>query len=288
MVARTAVREASTIEASPRRRRPGRCRRGGLDFDLPEGGPRGTNGIRSVTSLPLTPARRSAVGRASALEPGAPARLDGLNGLDGLNRLYGCRVAHVPAGAHVDGWDGAGLLVLRGAIVISSVAEPPRRGSAIDVLGPGDAFGVELSASPGTVTGLPGGVPAIRHHARALVGATVSLIPGTAIARALTDRLEPAGTLFELIAARTERTERRLVRMLTLPVAERLYAELVGLSNAFGRAVPGGHRIELPLTQDLLAELTGAVRESVNRALRALMAQGLVERSGRRYTVLEP
>jgi CRP/FNR family transcriptional regulator, cyclic AMP receptor protein len=194
----------------------------------------------------------------------------------------------VPAGRRVDAWDeGMVLLVRRGAVVVSSVAEPGR-GSAIDMLGPGHAFGIEALARTGPCrVGRPGSVPPIRHHARALVDARVSLIPGTRAERVSTEGLEAAGALLELMAAVSERMERRLVRTLTLPVPARLHEELSDLANTFGRQVPGGRSIELPLTQDLLAELTGSVRESVNRAVRALVACGLLERRGRRYVVRE-
>jgi CRP-like cAMP-binding protein len=57
------------------------------------------------------------------------------------------------------------------------------------------------------------------------------------------------------------------------------------LGARFGRTVPGGRRLDLPLTQELLAGLTGATRESVNRALAELSAAGRVERSRGGYIV---
>jgi CRP-like cAMP-binding protein len=52
--------------------------------------------------------------------------------------------------------------------------------------------------------------------------------------------------------------------------------------------VPGGRRLDLPLTQERLAGLTGATRESVNRALAELTAAGRVERTRGRYVVRPP
>jgi CRP/FNR family cyclic AMP-dependent transcriptional regulator len=68
-------------------------------------------------------------------------------------------------------------------------------------------------------------------------------------------------------------------------IADRLLARLDDLAERFGRAVPGGRRLDLPLTQEHLAGLTGATRESVNRALGELTATGRIERPRGRYIV---
>jgi CRP/FNR family cyclic AMP-dependent transcriptional regulator len=68
-------------------------------------------------------------------------------------------------------------------------------------------------------------------------------------------------------------------------IADRLVARLEDLSLRFGRPIPGGRCLELPLTQEHLAGLTGATRESVNRALAELAAAGRVERMRGRYVI---
>jgi CRP-like cAMP-binding protein len=79
---------------------------------------------------------------------------------------------------------------------------------------------------------------------------------------------------------------RGLARALCLRAPERVLDVLRDLSGRFGTAVPGGRRIDLPLSQDLLAAIVGATRETVNRAIRALASQGAVVRVGRAYVVL--
>lgn len=59
-------------------------------------------------------------------------------------------------------------------------------------------------------------------------------------------------------------------------IADRVADRLDDLATRFGRPVPGGVRVQLPLTQEDLAGLTGATRESVNRALAELAAVGRV------------
>ena len=57
----------------------------------------------------------------------------------------------------------------------------------------------------------------------------------------------------------------------------------------FGRPVEGGGSILLPLTQDEVAALAGTTRESANRALRAMVADGDIRVAARgRYVVRTP
>ena len=68
-------------------------------------------------------------------------------------------------------------------------------------------------------------------------------------------------------------------------IADRVAIRLEDLAARFGRPVPGGRCLELPLTQEHLAGLTGATRESVNRALAELATSGRVERTRGRYVI---
>jgi len=52
--------------------------------------------------------------------------------------------------------------------------------------------------------------------------------------------------------------------------------------------VGGGISIEVPLTQEQLAAMVGATRETVNRALVGMVADGLVRLEHRRYVVAQP
>jgi CRP-like cAMP-binding protein len=56
-------------------------------------------------------------------------------------------------------------------------------------------------------------------------------------------------------------------------------------SHRFGRPVPRGRQVALPLTQEHLAALTGSTRESVNRALSYLAKAGRLERRAGRYVI---
>jgi CRP-like cAMP-binding protein len=71
-------------------------------------------------------------------------------------------------------------------------------------------------------------------------------------------------------------------------VPTRLRRRLQELAARFGRPAPGGTAIELRLTQDRLALLCGSTRETVNRALRLLVASGEVRATGiGRYVIVD-
>jgi CRP-like cAMP-binding protein len=69
-------------------------------------------------------------------------------------------------------------------------------------------------------------------------------------------------------------------------VGERIERRLVDLARRLGRPAAGGTLIPVRLTQDDLASMVGATRETANRALGRLLATGAIERQGRgRYVV---
>jgi CRP-like cAMP-binding protein len=164
------------------------------------------------------------------------------------------------------------LLVEAGAVCLSSVAPSGRR-AVIAILGRGDVLGVE-----GLVQG-----PAhlLKPEARAMTRSRLLCLSR--------DVVDPTPELARCIAAAAaralDRAQRRLARMLTQGVHDRVLDTLIDLARDHGRAVPGGTRIDLPVTQELIASMIGATRESVNRALRELSGGGAVVRSGRRYEV---
>ncbi len=66
---------------------------------------------------------------------------------------------------------------------------------------------------------------------------------------------------------------------------ERVREKLLQLARVHGRAVPGGVRIDFPLTHQLLADMVGSARETVSLALADLARDGFVHRQSRRYLI---
>lgn len=148
-------------------------------------------------------------------------------------------------------------VVRRGALLMEIVDLEGRR-LALDLLGPGD-----------------------------LVGGPTSWTSDASVRALVTSGLFAAGptALRDGLARRARRTAWLAFSVAWDRIADRLATRLDDLAARFGRPVPGGRCLELPLTQEHLAGLTGSTRESVNRALTELATTGRVERSRGRYIV---
>jgi CRP-like cAMP-binding protein len=64
---------------------------------------------------------------------------------------------------------------------------------------------------------------------------------------------------------------------------ERVREKLLQLARTHGRVVPGGIRLDLPLTHELLGEMIGSARETVTWAVAQLAREGFLSREGRSY-----
>lgn len=157
------------------------------------------------------------------------------------------------------GAPGDGLwLVESGALRVAAISDAGHE-LVLDVLGPGHGTGEENGVpSPVTV--------------RALRPCRLSPVDPRAAADLLTTRAHRAAALAADLA--------------WLGVRARISRRLEDLAERFGRPVEGGRLILLPLTQDEVAALAGTTRESANRALRAMVADGEIRVAARgRYVV---
>ncbi len=197
------------------------------------------------------------------------------------------------AGATIAPWTGTPprrvvAVVTSGALLLSVGS---RRGpTAVAVLGPGDVFGLDaFDGREGFDPAQPRDPPTTRwpvERATALVPSGVTLLAPEIMALQAARDPAAAWSVLSAVAGLGTRLSQRLAGIVAQPVEERLLAELRTLAARHGRSCPFGRRIELPLTQELLASLVGATRESVNRALGRLFRQGLVRRAGRGYVVV--
>jgi len=137
-----------------------------------------------------------------------------------------------------------------------SVVDADGRAMLLDLLGPGEGLG------------LPAGL----------------LAPWTATAMRPA-RLRPTAGI-DALAATTARLTTIATELAWFDIADRVERRLLDLARRLGRPAPGGTLIPVRLTQDELASMVGATRESANRAVRALVARGSIDVRGRgRYVV---
>lgn len=82
------------------------------------------------------------------------------------------------------------------------------------------------------------------------------------------------------LGRRVSRLQQRIASLGRVGVEGRVAASLLELAEGFGRPVPGGLRLDLPLSQDDLARLAGTTRETCSSVVAEFARQGLV-RGGR-------
>lgn len=116
--------------------------------------------------------------------------------------------------------------------------------------------------------------------ADAFTSATLALVPRREFERVLTS--QPANVtirFFNRVLERQARFSMRLVHCVALDLRGRLALTLLDLATTFGVPDEDGTRIDLPITHENLAEMVGASRERISRAMAELMGKGTI-----RYT----
>ena len=91
--------------------------------------------------------------------------------------------------------------------------------------------------------------------------------------------------LMQQISAKLRDSDRKRIEYGAFDTTGRVATRLIELAERYGEKTAEGVRVALPLSQDELAGWTGASREAVSKALRALRDRGLIE-TGRRRVVI--
>ena len=176
----------------------------------------------------------------------------------------------------VQGETGERCFVIVSGTVKISAYHPDGREAVLAVLGPGDVFGELALFGQCRAFGRRDGA---RGRRAALIDAQ-SLNDGDR--RAPGDRrsrccmCSASGCVSRTKPSRTSRSS-------TSPAASP--GRLADLADAHGVEAAEGTLIDIALSQESLAQMVGATRESVNKALALLKRRGLVARTGKRYIV---
>jgi CRP-like cAMP-binding protein len=131
------------------------------------------------------------------------------------------------------------------------------RESLLAVLGPGEMFGELSLFDPGPRT-----ATATALNETALLG-----LGHEALGPWLTGRPGVAEALLKSLAQRLRRTNDSISDLVFSDVPGRVAKALVELNEKFGKKLPNGYYVEHDLTQEELAQLVGASRETVNKSL---------------------
>jgi CRP/FNR family cyclic AMP-dependent transcriptional regulator len=167
-------------------------------------------------------------------------------------------------------------VVLDGKIKLTRAATDGRE-SLWSVLGPGEMFG-ELSLfdpRPRTST------------ASAVTDATVAALGDEALRPWLMDRPDVSMHMLRALARRLRRANDVTADLVFTDVPGRVAKNLLDLADRFGERDNAGLHVHHDLTQEELAQLVGASRETVNKALADFAARGWLQISARSVLILD-
>jgi CRP/FNR family cyclic AMP-dependent transcriptional regulator len=151
------------------------------------------------------------------------------------------------------------------------------RENLLAVLGPGEMFG-ELSLFD----------PGQRNATGTAVADTVLIGMGSDdLDQWLRGRPDVARHLLRALARRLRRTNEALADLVFSDVPGRVAKALLDLSERFGRPTDDGLRVAHDLTQEELAQLVGASRETVNKALADFASRGWLRLEARAVVLLD-
>ena len=156
-------------------------------------------------------------------------------------------------------------IVLEGKIKLTHASGDGRE-SLLMVLGPGDMFGELSLFDPGPRTAT----------AVAVTDSEVLGLGNTDLRPWLNGRPEVAQALLQALAHRLRRTNEIMSDLVFADVPGRVAKALIELGEKFGSRSATGLVVNHDLTQEELAQLVGASRETVNKALADFASRGWI------------
>ena len=177
-------------------------------------------------------------------------------------------------------------VIVTGKVKLGHTA-PDGRESLLAVLGPGEIVG-ELSVydpGPRTATATVLAPSAFLELER--IGIVERDIPLHVFLSLLEAHPGLSRQLLRSLAQRLRKTNSALADLVFADVPGRVAKALLDLAARFGRPVGDGIRVPHDLTQEELAQLVGASRETVNKSLAEFSSRGWIQLDGRAVVLLD-
>ncbi|MBV9593578.1 MAG: Crp/Fnr family transcriptional regulator [Actinobacteria bacterium] len=167
-------------------------------------------------------------------------------------------------------------IVLSGKVKLGRRASDGRE-NLVAVMGPSDQFGELSLFDPGPRTAT----------AVVVTDGRVARLPKSALQKWVQERPQIAMQLLRVVARRLRRTNTMLADLIFVDVPGRVAKQLLQLAQRFGSVEAGQLRVTHDLTQEELAQLVGASRETVNKALADFAARGWLRLEGKSVVILD-
>jgi CRP/FNR family cyclic AMP-dependent transcriptional regulator len=168
------------------------------------------------------------------------------------------------------------FVILDGKVKIWRSAADGRE-NLLAVLGAGDMFGELSLFYPGPRTA----------SVSAVTDSRLASLDHDDLRPLLLDRPAVAGQLLRALAQRLRRTNESLADLVFTDVPGRVAKALLDLAEKFGTEEADGTRVQHDLTQEELAQLVGASRETVNKALSEFASRGWLRLEGRTVLLID-
>ena len=175
------------------------------------------------------------------------------------------------------GQPGDRLYVIDSGKVKISQRAPDGRENLQTVLGPPEMFGELSVLDPGPRT----------SSATAITDVRAMALDRAGLRGWIADHPEIAEQLLRVLARRVRRTIESRADLIFIDMPGRLAKQLLQLAQQFGSQQHGAMQVSHDLTQDELAQLVGARREHVNKALADFARRGWIRLEGKSMLILD-
>jgi CRP/FNR family transcriptional regulator, cyclic AMP receptor protein len=168
-------------------------------------------------------------------------------------------------------------VILDGKIKLTRAAADGRE-NLLGVLGPGEMFGELSLFDPRPRTA----------GATAVIDSRLAALAHDDLRSWLTGRPDVALHLLQALARRLRRANDVMADLVFTDVPGRVAKALLDLADRFGTVQEDGLQVNHDLTQEELAQLVGASRETVNKALADFAARGWLHLAAKSVLLIEP
>jgi CRP/FNR family transcriptional regulator, cyclic AMP receptor protein len=177
-----------------------------------------------------------------------------------------------------EGDDGSQLYVVTEGKVKLGRTSADGRENLLAILGPGQMFGELSFFDPGPRSAT----------ATAVTDVELKILSHEALSPVLETHSDVALALLHQLAGRLRRTNEVVGDLVFSDVPGRVAKALLDLAGRFGRQADDGVHVNHDLTQEELAQLVGASRETVNKALADFASRGWMRLEPRSVVILDP
>jgi CRP-like cAMP-binding protein len=176
-----------------------------------------------------------------------------------------------------EGDEGEQLYVIIDGKLKLGTSSGDGRENLLSILGPGEMFGELSLFDPGPRT----------STATAVTDAKLLSLSHEKVIPWLKQNPEVSLQLLTRLSQRLRRTNEAVGDLVFSDVPGRVAKALIDLGDRFGKTTPEGLLVNHDLTQEELAQLVGASRETVNKALADFAGRGWLKLDGRSVLIAD-